>query len=76
MLRRHENEFTQIDLTIDFRIDAAKTRERILSFLRFLSRTKYAQSRIEFKLSLSCLLADFTNYASLKNDNKVNLLKH
>ena len=76
MLRRHENEFTQIDLTIDFRIDASKTRERILSFLRFLSRTKYAQSRIEFKLSLSCLLADFTNYASLKNDNKVNLLKH
>ena len=76
MLRRNENEFTQIDLTIDFRIDAAKTRERILSFLRFLSRTKYAQSRIEFKLSLPCLLADFTNYASLKNDNKVNLLKH
>ena len=76
MLRRNENEFTQIDLTIDFRIDAAKTRERILRFLRFLSRTKYAQSRIEFKLSLPCLLADFTNYASLKNDNKVNLLKH
>lgn len=76
MLRRNENEFTQIDLTIDFRIDAAKTRERILIFLRFLSRTKYVQSRIEFKLSLSCLLADFTNYASLENDNKVNLLKH
>jgi len=76
MLRRNENEFTQIDLTIDFRIDAAKTRERILSFLRFLSRTKYARSRIKSKLSFSQLLADFANYASLKNDNKVNLLKH
>lgn len=76
MLRRNENEFTQIDLTIDFRIDAAKTRERILSFLRFLSRTKYARSRIKSKLSFSQLLADFANYASLENENKVSLLKH